>query len=74
DGRSTWAYSTDGQTFRPFGDPYPLGWGDYRGDRIGIFSYNNDADAGTVDVDSFTYHYDSPAQNDSPAPSASPKP
>ncbi|MGN6728042.1 MAG: glycoside hydrolase family 43 protein [Tepidisphaeraceae bacterium] len=74
DGRSTWAYSTDGQTFTPFGDPYPLGWGDYRGDRIGIFSYNNDADAGTVDVDSFTYHYDSPAQNVSPAQSASPKP
>jgi hypothetical protein len=33
-----------------------LQWGSYRGDRIGIYSYNNQADAGYVDVDSF--HYD----------------
>jgi hypothetical protein len=37
---------------------YQLGWGDYRGDRIGIFTYNNDADAGCLDCNSFTYHYD----------------
>ena len=47
--------------FTPFGETYQLGWGDYRGDRIGIFTYNNDADAGYVDCDSFTYYYDSPA-------------
>lgn len=34
---------------------------DYRGDHIGIFTYNNDAEVGQVDVDSFNYRYDSPA-------------
>jgi len=60
DGESHYAYSTNGADFVSFGKPYQLGWGDYRGDRIGIFTYNNDADAGYVDCDSFTYYYDSP--------------
>jgi len=63
DGKSSYSYSTDGKSFVPFGEPYQLGWGDYRGDRIGIFTYNNDSEAGYIDVDSFTYHYDSPAQH-----------
>lgn len=60
DGRSCYSYSTDGTSFTPFGETYQLGWGDYRGDRIGIFTYNNDAEAGYVDCDFFSYHYDSP--------------
>ena len=59
DGKSNYSYSTNGTTFMVFGEAYQLGWGDYRGDRIGIFTYNN-ADAGYVDCDSFTYRYDSP--------------
>jgi beta-xylosidase len=61
DGKSSFSYSTDGTSFTPFGEPYQLGWGDYRGDRIGIYTYNNDAEAGYVDCDSFTYAYESPA-------------
>jgi len=61
DGGSRYYYSTDGQTFTPFGTVYQLVWGDYRGDRIGIFTYNNNAEAGYIDVDSFTYDYDHPA-------------
>jgi beta-xylosidase len=61
DGKSHYAYSTNGTNFITFGEPYQLGWGDYRGDRIGVLTYNNDADAGYVDCDSFTYYYDSPA-------------
>lgn len=57
DGLSHYAYSTDGNTFTNFGEPYQLGWGDYRGDRIGIFTYNNKGDAGFVDIDSFSYDY-----------------
>jgi len=60
-GRSSYSYSTNGTFFTPFGEEYQLGWGDYRGDRIGIFTYNNRAEAGHVDVDSFSYVYDSPA-------------
>ncbi|CAN5398302.1 hypothetical protein BH10PLA1_BH10PLA1_01270 [soil metagenome] len=60
DGKSSYAYSIDGNSFTTFGEAYQLGWGDYRGDRIGIFTFNNDSDEGYVDIDSFTYRYDSP--------------
>ncbi len=61
DGKSDFAYSTTGTAFVSFGESYQLAWGDYRGDRIGIFTYNNDSEAGHLDVDWFSYHYDSPA-------------
>ena len=67
--QSHYSYSTNGTTFTPFGEPYQLAWGDYRGDRIGIFTYNNDADAGYMDCDSFTYDYTLPAE-----PAAKPAP
>jgi beta-xylosidase len=60
DGQSQYAYSLDGKNYTGFGDPYQLKWGSYRGDRIGIYSYNNQADAGCVDVDSFHYDYSGP--------------
>jgi beta-xylosidase len=52
DGLSSFSFSTDGQTFHPFGT-YQLTWGYYRGDRVGLFSYNDRAEAGYVDVDFF---------------------
>jgi beta-xylosidase len=61
DGLSHYSYSTDGKKFTTFGEPYQLSWGDYRGDRIGIFTFNNKSDTGYVDVDSFIYDYDSAA-------------
>lgn len=57
DGDSTYSYSTDGKAFTPFGTHFQLTWGSYRGDRIGIFTFNDDSDAGEVDVDSFQYVY-----------------
>ena len=55
DGRSQFSYSLDGETFIPFGR-YPLSWGFYRGDRIGIFCYNENVESGWVDVDYLHYH------------------
>lgn len=55
DGISQFYYSTDGSEFIPFGDPYQLMWGSYRGDRIGIYTYNNDSDTGYLDIDYFNY-------------------
>jgi beta-xylosidase len=60
DGKSQYSYSLDGQIFTDFGDPYHLTWGFYRGDRIGIYSYNNKTDNGYVDVDFFHYQYAEP--------------
>lgn len=45
----------DGETFTPFSQ-YQLTWGFYRGDRIGIYCYNELGEQGYVDVDYF--HYD----------------
>jgi len=68
DGLSHYAYSLNGRDFTDFGAPYQLRWGSYRGDRTGIFSYNNQADAGHVDVDWFHYDYRGPARGKPPGP------
>ena len=57
DGISQYAYSLDGKSFTPFGTPYQLSWGNYRGDRIGIFNYNQLNENGYIDVDWFHYKY-----------------
>lgn len=57
DGQSQYSYSQDGVTFANFGSPYQLQWGSYRGDRIGIYNYNDATDAGYIDIDSFSYVY-----------------
>ena len=54
DGQSHFSYSLDGDTFIPFGD-YKLSWGYYRGDRIGIYCYNNLSESGFIDVDYLHY-------------------
>ena len=55
DGVSKFSYSLDGRTFIPFGEEYTLCWGHYRGDRIGIYCFNDKAESGYVDVDMFSY-------------------
>jgi hypothetical protein len=56
-GDSRFSFSADGTTFTPFGALYRLTWGNYRGDRIGVYNYNNREEAGYVDVDSFQYTF-----------------
>jgi len=56
DGKSQFAYSLDGHSFLDFGTTYALTWGFYRGDRIGVYCYNDLRDEGHIDIDSFTYH------------------
>lgn len=55
DGKSRYYYSVDGDNFIPFGEDYQLVWGNYRGDRIGIYCFNDESDSGFVDVDYFHY-------------------
>ena len=59
DGLSHFSYSLDGDQFTPLGD-YPLSWGYYCGDRIGIYNYNNVSDSGMIDIDYFHYEKSSP--------------
>ncbi len=56
-GNSQYSFSTDGSIFEPFGKPYKMTWGNYRGDRISIFCYNSTEEKGYVDVDWFHYDY-----------------
>lgn len=56
DGLSRFSYSLNGDVFTPFGNPYQLAWGNYRGDRVGIYTFNDLADRGWVDVDYLHYH------------------
>ena len=55
DGESHYSYSLDGESFKPFGRPYRLEWGNYRGDRIGLYTFNNVQEAGIADFDNFSY-------------------
>lgn len=55
DGLSTFSYSLDGKHFIYFGEPYQLAWGHYRGDRIGIYCFNDKGEDGYVDVDYLEY-------------------
>jgi len=59
-GASQYAYSLDGVSFIEFGEPYELGWGYYRGDRVGIYSFNGLMESGYLDVDWFRYDYNPP--------------
>jgi len=45
-----------------FGSSYTMTWGDYRGDRIAIFSYNELSESGLVDIDWFHYDYNAKYQ------------
>lgn len=56
DGRSRFSYSLDGDSFIVLGDVYQLSWGNYRGDRVGIYCFNNKREEGYVDVDYFHYY------------------
>ncbi|MEI6035364.1 MAG: hypothetical protein WCS65_13930 [Verrucomicrobiae bacterium] len=55
DGVNSFSYSFDGSHFQPFGEHRQLIGRDYRGDYLGFFSYNNRADAGSIDIDFLKY-------------------
>lgn len=56
-GKSQYYYSLNGDTFQPFGEPYQMVWGNYRGDRIGIYIFNDQKEEGWIDVDYLHYRY-----------------
>jgi beta-xylosidase len=43
--RHQFHYSTDGETFTPAGEPFPMRGGYWKGIRIGLFCYGNDGKA-----------------------------
>jgi len=57
DGKITFSYSLDGKTYTALGEPHQAGWWNYRGTRIGLFTYNNEGESGVADFDRFSYRY-----------------
>jgi hypothetical protein len=59
-GSSAFSWSLDEKKLTSIGGSFKFGWGNYRGTRLGIYSYNNEAENGFVDVDFFHYTYANP--------------
>lgn len=57
EGSSIYSYSLDGEVFERLGESYNLSWGHYRGDRVGVFTYNTMKESGYIDVDYFHYNF-----------------
>lgn len=51
----TYKYSLDGKNFISIGECYLLRMGNYRGNMIGVFTYNNIEEKGYIDIDWFNY-------------------
>jgi beta-xylosidase len=52
---NAYGYSLDGTAFTNFGGAYHLTTGHSRGDFVGVFTFNDAADGGYVDIESFRY-------------------
>jgi beta-xylosidase len=57
DDQCVFSFSTDGQNFAPLGEAYTLVGGGWRGDIVGIYTFNNQAERGYIDVDTFDYRF-----------------
>ena len=55
DNRQNYQYSLDGENFIMIGNPYYVKNGNYRGNMIGFFTYNNVEEKGYIDIDWFDY-------------------
>lgn len=53
-------YSLDGKNYSVCGEEYALTSSDWKGSRVGVFSYNILADGGKARFDWFRYRYDGP--------------
>jgi hypothetical protein len=56
-GGCTFAYSLDGKGFMSIGTRFAFGWHNYRGTRLGLFTYNDLGEHGRVDFKNFRYNY-----------------
>ena len=55
-------YSIDGKTYHRFGPAFTIAFGNWTGDRLGFFSWNEIEEEGYIDVDWFRYDYDGPKE------------
>ncbi len=66
---ATFDYSFDGEHFTALGGVYKITAAGYRGDMVGLYTFNREAEGGHVDVDSFDYRsWNSPKAPFGPPP------
>jgi beta-xylosidase len=58
--KSLFSYSIDNRTFIPIGDSFTTVAGYWKGTRVGLFSFNEKNEAGSVAFNWFIYSYDGP--------------
>ena len=58
--QACFAYSTDGESFTRFGPEFTIKFGNWCGDRLGFYCWNEKVADGYVDIDLFHYEYDGP--------------
>ncbi len=58
--KAFYEYSSDGKTYERFGPVFTIKFGNWTGDRLGFFCWNEKEEKGYVDIDYFAYDYDGP--------------
>jgi len=58
--QARFAYSTDGAAYSDVSPVFRLKFGKWTGDRLGFFCWNDQKEAGHIDIDWFHYDYDGP--------------
>ena len=53
-------YGFDGTLWTSIGEPFALVFGRWKGDRLGFYCWNDEREAGHLDIDWFRYEYDGP--------------
>jgi beta-xylosidase len=61
--QAKFAYSLDGLHYTDFGTGFTLKFGNWKGDRLGFFTWNSASEEGIVDIDYFNYEYDGPLES-----------
>ncbi|PKQ66011.1 beta-xylosidase [Labilibaculum manganireducens] len=62
DEKAWFYYSLDGKAYQPIGSKIKLVWRNWKGDRVGLFSYNGLNNGGTAAFNYFHYEFDGPDQ------------
>jgi beta-xylosidase len=58
--KALYEYSLDGETYQRYGPEFTIKFGNWTGDRLGFFCWNEKQEEGFIDVDWFRYDYDGP--------------
>jgi len=62
DQKNQFYYSLDNKTYTPMGGNFLTSFGNWKGTRVGLYSFNETSDAGSAAFNWFTYNYDGPKE------------